>query len=106
MGAKSYIVPASSKLMEETAIPDESNIGGKYKGGNLLGWNLYGKTKSKVIIYDTEEKAEGNNFGIISLNERESIRDWFGDQGIGFKNALYWKLLEGEIEGVLFADIE
>lgn len=106
MGALSYEVPTSSGLMTETAVLDESSIGGKYKGGNLLGWNLFAPEKAKVIIYDSEEKAEGKNFGTISFNERESIRDWFGGQGIGFKKALYWKVLEGKVEGVIFADIE
>lgn len=106
MGAIPYEVPSSSGFMKETAIPDESSIGGKYKGGNLLGWNLYAVEKSKVIIYDTEENPEGKNFGPISMNESESIRDWFGAQGIGFKQALYWKVLSGKVEGVLFCDIQ
>lgn len=106
MGAIPYEVPVTSGLMTETAVPDESSIGGKYKGGNLLGWNLYGAEKSKILIYDSEGIAEGKNFGPISLNEHESIRDWFGDQGIGFKKALYWKVLEGKVEGVIFCDIE
>ncbi len=106
MGALPYEVPVSSELMKETAISDESSIGGKYKGGNLLGWNLYAPEKAKVIIYDSEEKAEGKNYGPISLNKEESIRDWFGAQGIGFEKALYWKVIEGKVEGVLFCDIE
>lgn len=105
MGAELYQVPATSEFMKETAVSDESTLGGKYKGGNLLGWNLYGVEKSKVIIYDTEEKAEGRNYGPITLNEHESIRDWF-PSGIKIKNALYWKVLEGKVEGVLFCDIE
>lgn len=105
MGAKSYSVPATSELISETAVPDESTIGGKYKGGNLLGWSLYATEKSKVIIYDTEEKPEGKNFGPISFNANESIRDSFSIPW-GFQNALYWKVVEGKVEGVLFADIQ
>lgn len=106
MGAKPYQVPLTSEFMSETAVSDESSIGGKYKGGTLLGWNLYGVEKSKILIYDTEKEAEGTNFGPLTLNEGESIRDWFGGQGIGFKKALYWKVLLGKVEGVLFCDIE
>lgn len=105
MGATTYELP-SSGLIVGTAVPDESTLGGPYKGGSLLGWNLYGKTKSKIILYDNAEKAEGTNFGPVTLNEHESVRDWFGSNGIKFKNALYLKVLEGEVEGVVFAAVE
>lgn len=106
MGATTYAIPTSSGLIEGTAVSDESSLGGPYKGGSLLGWNLYGVKKSKILIYDNAEKAEGTNFGPVTLNEHESIRDWFGSNGIKFKTALYLKVLEGEVEGVVFAAVE
>jgi hypothetical protein len=106
MGATAYIIPTSSGLIEGTAVSDESSLGGLYKGGSLLGWNLYGKIKSKIIFYDNSTEAKGTNYGPITLNEHESIRDWFGSNGIKFKEALYMKVVEGEVEGVVFAAVE
>jgi hypothetical protein len=105
MGATSYSIPTKSGLVVGTAVETGSQLA-KYKGGSLLGWNLYAKTKAKIIFYDNLEKAEGVNYGPITLNERESIRDWFGSNGLQFKVALYMSIIEGEIEGVVFADVE
>lgn len=105
MGATTYKLPSVSGVIEGTAVKSGSEIS-EYKGGSLLGWNIYGKSKSKLIIYDNSVKAEGTNYGPVTLNEHESIRDWFGSNGIKFKEALYLKVVEGEIEGVVFAAIE
>jgi hypothetical protein len=104
-GSIPYALPASEGLVVGSAVSSESTIS-KYKGGSLLGWNLYGKTKSKIVLYDNSEKAEGRNYGPLTLNEHESIRDWFGSNGIQFKEAIWMKVVEGEVEGVLFLDIE
>ena len=77
-----------------------------YKGGSLLGWWLYAPEKARVIFYDNIEKEEGTKYGPISFNEHESSRDWFGANGIKFKTALYYKILEGKLEGQIFVDIE
>ena len=104
-GTRPYELPSSEGLIKGTNKETGSAIS-KYTGGSLLGWNLFAKTKVKFILYDNVEKAEGTNYGLVSLNERESIRDWFGPNGLEFKVALWLKLMEGELEGVVFADIE
>jgi hypothetical protein len=104
-GSRPYELPASEGLVSESNIETGSTIA-KYKGGSLLGWNLYGKTKCKIILYDNIEKAEGKNFGPITLNEHESVRDWFGSNGLQFKTGIWMKVVEGEIEGCVFLDIE
>jgi len=105
-GAKAYELPASEGLVPGTAVSDESSLGGPYKGGSFLGWNLYGKEKSKIIFYDNATKAEGTNFGKVSVNKEESVRDWFGSNGLQFKEAIWMKVIEGAVEGTIFADIE
>lgn len=125
MGAKPYELPSSEGLISETNIKStfkesifnevtkkyeevekESSLGA-YKGGNILGWNLFAKVKCKIKFYDNVKEAKGINYGPISINEHESIRDWFGAQGIGFKEAVFMKVEEGEAPiGVIFCDIE
>lgn len=100
---KKSVFNENTKKWEETEVTSEIS---KYKGGALLGWNLYGKEKSKIVIYDNAEKAEGKNFGPITLNASESVRDWFGSNGLQFKNALWLEVVEGAVEGCVFCDIE
>lgn len=98
-------MPSGSGIVEGTVVESGSELS-KYKGGSLLGWNFFAKEKAKIILYDNIEKAEGNNYGLISLNANESIRDWFGSNGLKFKVGLYCKIVEGAVEGCLFVDIE
>lgn len=123
-GAESYEVPSKEGLVEGTAIEstykekvfnentkkyeevEKTSSLGKYKGGSLQGWNLRAKNKSLIIFYDNSKESKGKNFGPITFNERESIRDWFGPNGIKFKEAIFMKVVEGEVEGVIFCDIE
>lgn len=104
-GSIPYALPASEGLVPGTAVESGSTIS-KYKGGSLLGWNLFGKTKCKIVFYDNSKEATGRNYGPVTLNERESIRDWFGSNGLQFKEAIWMKVIEGEAEGVIFCDIE
>lgn len=124
MGATPLQLPTKSGLVEGTAVEnvykefeysaekgehaevEKVSALGKYKGGSLLGWNLYGIKKSKIILYDNVSEAKGTNYGPVTLNEHESVRDWFGSNGLKFKTALYLSIVEGEVEGVLFTDIE
>lgn len=123
MGATPYPLPASSGLIVGTNVEnlfkesfynrvtkqhEEKEVLStiaKYRGGNLLGWNLYAKEKSKIILYDNVTEAKGTNFGSISFNENESIRDSF-TTGLKFKEGLYLDIVEGSVEGVVFADVE
>ncbi len=132
MGATTYPLPESSGVIAGTVVENiiteyrQSKYGtgpggiyppfpyekveevselGKYRGGNLLGWDLFAPEKAKIIIYDNNKEAKGENYGPISLNENESIRDWF-PSGLRFKNGLFLEIIEGEIEGCVFADCE
>ena len=105
MGPYPYKLPSGSGLIEGTAISAESTIA-EYKGGSLLGWNLYGKEKSKIKLYDNAKEAKGINYGIVSINKEESCRDWFGSNGLKFKTALWIEVIEGTVEGCIFVDIE
>jgi hypothetical protein len=100
---KKSVFNVETKKYEEIEVASsiESQV-----GGVIQGWSLYAPEKSKFIIYDNIEKAEGANYGEVALNEKESIRDWFGPNGLKFKHALYFKVLEGKVEGCLFIDIE
>jgi hypothetical protein len=125
MGSYPYAAPTTSGLVENTAVKSSykvsiyNEVTGKheevektstiaeYKGGSLLGWNLYAPEKTKAIIYDNIEKAEGSNYGLISVNKEESIRDWFGSNGLKFKNGLFLHYIEGKFElSSIYVDIE
>lgn len=125
MGAKPYELPTAEGLVPNTAIKtsykesvfneltkkyeevEKTSSLGELKGGSLLGWNLKAKVKCIIKFYGNSKEAKGTNFGPISLNENESIRDWFGSNGLEFKEGIFMQIITGEApEGVIFADIE
>jgi hypothetical protein len=123
MGAKSYELPTSEGLVKESNIEskykesvynettgkyeeiEKTSSLGKYKGGNLLGWNIRSKGKAEIILYDNATEAKNNISGPLFFKEKENkINDF--SIGKNFSTAIWMKIIEGEVEGILWLDIE
>lgn len=105
MAVTSYKLPSSEGLVVGSNIESGSEIS-KYKGGALLGWNILAKVKAKIIFYDNASEASGTNFGPLFFAAEENKTIHFGYTGIKFSNAIWMKVVEGEVEGVIWLDIE
>lgn len=70
----------------------------------VYGWVLKNPSSSVAAAIDLYDTADGTGVPVfpLSLAASESIGDWFGDQGVWLKNALYANVTAGEVKGAVF----
>lgn len=55
-----------------------------------------------VDLYDGPDTSSAHPIIPLTFATSESIGDWFGPNGVLFKNALYVNVTSGEVKGAIF----
>lgn len=69
------------------------------ESGVLHGWSL--RCEGATTKLSLRDGSGGPIIAVVNLAAGESVRDWFGPQGIGF-NTLYIDVAEGTPEGAIY----
>ena len=74
----------------------------------LMGWALVETTGAAVAaaeLYDGND-ATGQSLLPVTFQANESVRDWFGTQGILCQRGLYLNVTAGSVRGTLFVKLQ